>query len=187
MMPLIIYHGHCYDGFSAAWVAQKYFNEHEELLEQDAGGAIRGVDFHAAAYETEPPDVKGKDVFILDFSYPRKTLIKINLEAKSLLVLDHHMRAEINLKGLDFCVFDMKRSGAGMTWDHFFPGKPRPLMLNRIEDRDLWVFKFDDTKPAQAYAGIVPMTFEAWDKLMDDELFFTYLDKGEAILEYIAM
>ena len=178
MKTLIIYHGHCYDGFTAAWVAWKYFNEYEDKLE---------VDFHAAEYQSEPPNVKEKDVFIVDFSYPRKTLKAMHLEANTLLVLDHHKSAKADLEGLDYAIFDMEQSGCGLTWNWFFAGKSRPKMLDRIEDHDLWRFKFDDTKAAQAYAGTVPMTFHDWDTLMDDECFFNYLEKGEAVLKYIAM
>ena len=60
-------------------------------------------------------------------------------------------------------------------------------MLNRIEDRDIWKFKYDDTKEAQAYAGTIEMTFEEWDKLMQDDLFYDYVNKGEGVLNYIRM
>lgn len=41
-------------------------------------------------------------------------------------------------------IFDLNRSGAGLTWDYFHPGLPRPHIIDLIEDRDLWKFKFGD-------------------------------------------
>jgi oligoribonuclease NrnB/cAMP/cGMP phosphodiesterase (DHH superfamily) len=131
--PLCIYHGNCLDGFTAAWVAHKYYKGE--------------VDFHKGIYGDRAPDVSGRDVIIVDFSYKRPVMEWIISKSKSLLVLDHHKSAEEDLKGLDGAtenvkvIFDMDRSGSGLTWDHFFPQRKRPLFLNYVEDRDLWRFK----------------------------------------------
>lgn len=57
---LCIYHGNCADGFTSAWIVRKAL-----------GGK---VDFHPGVYQEPPPDVAGRDVFIVDFSYKRKVL-----------------------------------------------------------------------------------------------------------------
>ena len=181
MKPLVIYHSPCYDGFTAAWVAHRYFKKlPPEILEE-------APIYHPAQYESKPPDCMGKDVFILDFSYPRKDLINIHMQANSLLVLDHHETAEANLKGLSYCVFDMKRSGCRMAWDWFFAGEAPPQMLLRLEDRDLWKFHYDDTKAAQAYAGTLEQTFLNWDEFMQDSLLVYHTGQGEGVVKYIAM
>jgi uncharacterized protein len=46
-------------------------------------------------------------------------------------------------------VFDMERSGAGITWD-FMCGLPRSPIINLIEDRDLWRFRLDDSRKFHA-------------------------------------
>jgi len=58
MTPLIIYHGNCPDGFTAAWVAARALGDHELFL---------------GTYGEDPPYELAKDrqVFIVDFSYPR--------------------------------------------------------------------------------------------------------------------
>lgn len=45
-------------------------------------------------------------------------------------------------------IFDMDRSGAGLTWDYLHPGVSRPRIIDLIEDRDLWKFKFGDESRA---------------------------------------
>ena len=55
MKILCIYHGNCADGFGAAWAVRKRFGDE--------------VEFHAGVYQTEPPDVSGRDVVMVDFSY----------------------------------------------------------------------------------------------------------------------
>lgn len=129
---LVISHANCDDGLGAAWAAWKKFGD--------------TADYWFAFYRSEIPDVKGKEVYILDFSYSREVLVKAHSEAKSLLVLDHHDSAEQDLKGLDFCTFDMTRSGAVMAWEYFHPGIELPLLLYHIQDNDLWKFECPATK-----------------------------------------
>jgi oligoribonuclease NrnB/cAMP/cGMP phosphodiesterase (DHH superfamily) len=91
----------------------------------------------------------------------------ISLRAGSLLVLDHHKSAQAELEGLPFAIFDMKRSGAGMAWDHFHPGQPRPALVNLVEDDDLWRHELDGTREFQRRLEMEPMGFPNWDRIAD--------------------
>lgn len=167
---LVIYHKDCFDGFGAAWICWKVLKGKVELFE--------------ASYGDNSPDVKDRDVLIVDFSYPRKTLLKMYGEAKSLRIFDHHKTAEEDLKGLDFCVFDMQRSGIGITWDVLTENACRPWLVNIIEDRDLWRFAYQSTKRAMAYIATIPFTVQDYDDLLnmgEDECFLA----GESIIKYI--
>lgn len=61
-------------------------------------------------------------------------------------------------------IFDMNRSGAGLAWDHFFPDRPRPWLVNYVEDRDLWRHKLPDGPQVNAYISTLPFDFETWRK-----------------------
>jgi oligoribonuclease NrnB/cAMP/cGMP phosphodiesterase (DHH superfamily) len=154
MKTLCIYHDHCADGFASAWVVRR------------ALGA--DVEFLAARYQDAPPDVTGRDVVIVDFSYPRTVLEALIAQAKSVTILDHHKTAQADLDGLPGAttVFDMDRSGARITWDHFFPGETPPQLLLHIEDRDLWRFKLLLTREVTASLFSHPYEFDLWDCLM---------------------
>lgn len=149
--PLVIYHDNCADGFCAAQVARL---------------ALQDANFHPAQYGDLPPDVFGRNVYVLDFSYPREVLIEMEARASSLRVLDHHKTAAAALDGLPFCVFDMNRSGARLAWDHFFPGKPSPWIVDYVEDRDLWRWALPGSKSVSAALASYPRTFESWDGAM---------------------
>lgn len=176
MKTMCIYHGNCADGFGAAWVVRQ------------ALGA--DVEFVPAVYGQPAPDVQGKDVIIVDFSYPYELLALLSRQANSILILDHHKTAQDDLGRLFFAgrnyqefvvdcaaecacnnaphigaLFDMHRSGAGLAWDFFFPNRPRPALINHIEDRDLWLFKLEGTREIQAAVFSYPYDFEAWDQL----------------------
>ena len=176
MKPLCIYHGNCADGFGAAWVVRK---------------ALGDVDFHAGVYQEAPPDVTGRDVLLVDFSYKFPVLDQMAAKANSILVLDHHKTAAADLElagcagsswqqhltnayqdrgeGVTrslYALFDMDRSGAGIVWDYFFPNEDRPTLLNHIEDRDLWRFALPRTREIQANVFSYPYDFKVWDMLM---------------------
>lgn len=174
--PLVIYHGNCADGFSAAWCFWRMFGDQ--------------ADYHAGVYQAAPPDVAGRDVYLVDFSYSHDVLAQMALCARQVAVLDHHKSAALDLArfpsfaggrdALDAvigatrvrgdlpiaCSFDMERSGATMAWDFLFPDEPRPLLLGHVEDRDLWRFKLDGTRNIQAFVFAHEYTFEQWDRLM---------------------
>lgn len=183
MKPLCIYHGNCADGFAAAWVVRKFFGD-------------SNVDFHPGVYQMPPPDVGGRDVVMVDFSYKRPALEQMAASARSILILDHHKTAAHDLSGYPapppppelgsstiydqygwmpdsgvYATFDMERSGAMITWDHFFTMVnghriAPPSLLEHIQDRDLWLFKLEGTREIQANVFSYPYDFEVWDKLM---------------------
>jgi oligoribonuclease NrnB/cAMP/cGMP phosphodiesterase (DHH superfamily) len=168
--PLIIYHSPCADGFTAAWIAWKEFGDDAEYV--------------AATYNDQPeiPDVDDRIVYILDFSYPAPIMRRIAERAEKVIVLDHHKSAEESLgplleEGVIEGEFDMDRSGAGMTWDWFNLGEPRPMLVDYVEDRDLWRYRFPNTKEVNLAMFSYPYDFETWDNLCVGEL----INDGRAI------
>lgn len=169
MKALCIYHGNCADGFGAAWAVRQ-------------GLGAENVEFQAGRYGMPTPDVADRVVVIVDFSFPLETLQSMALQARAVLVIDHHKTAAEALAELEqapenyyawvetlprLCaVFDMERSGAGLTWDFFFPHSDRPALINHIEDRDLWRFKLEGTREIQANLFSYPYDFDVWDALM---------------------
>lgn len=153
-MTLCIYHGNCADGFSGAWVVRRALGQETE--------------FHAGVYQTAPPNVAGKDVVLVDFSYKRPVMEQIVDAARSVVVLDHHKTAEADLAGLPGAevVFDMERAGSRIAWDYYFPNEVPPQVLLHVEDRDLWRFALPKTREIQANIFSYPYEFDIWDRLM---------------------
>lgn len=149
--PIVIYHADCMDGLAAAWAVTQ---------------AYRGAELHAAQYlDPPPPNCAGRDVIIVDFSYPREQVEDLHRTAKSLSILDHHKTAEEALRDLPYAIFDPKRSGAAMAWDHFNPGKPRPWKINYVQDRDLWTWALPNSNAVNAYIRTRVRTVEDFDSL----------------------
>ena len=173
MSILCIYHGGCADGFTAAWAVRKALGE--------------GVEFHPGVYGKAPPDVTGRDVVMVDFSYKRAVLDEMAAKAATILILDHHKTAAADLAGfpppLDgpyspiamstwqrecnapaavHALFDMDRSGAAIAWDYFHPREPRPLLVEYVQDRDLWRFKLPGSRDINACIFSHPYEFALW-------------------------
>jgi oligoribonuclease NrnB/cAMP/cGMP phosphodiesterase (DHH superfamily) len=152
MNKLVIYHAHCMDGFGAAYAAWTAFRGDAEYL--------------AANYNDPPPDVTGKDVYLLDFSYKREIVADMLTKAASVKLIDHHITALNDLQGLGgllFCNSKIEGSGAMLTWmylngEHVSP----PWFFKYIQDRDLWRFEFTETRAISAYLNLVEKTFENW-------------------------
>lgn len=146
---VVIYHKNCSDGFAAALAAWLAYNEKAEFI--------------ASYHGDKAPDVAGKNVVILDFSYPRQTLLDLKAEANNLIVLDHHESAKDDLAGLDFCHFDMTKSGAVLAWEWFFPHKELPDLFAYVQDRDLWRWQLPMSKEVSAAIRSYPMDFAVWE------------------------
>ena len=181
LRPLVLFHASCADGFCAAWVAHRRF-----------GG---GADYVAVNNGEPPPDVAGRHVYVLDFSYPRQVLLEMARKAAGVSVLDHHASAREELAGLEpgrvanvSCVFDLAKSGGRLAWEYFFPRDEAPWLVRYTEDRDLWLWKLNDSRAVSAFIASWPFSFTLWDQwhgLRDDRDFWMdVLAGGRAIIRY---
>jgi uncharacterized protein len=168
---LVIYHGNCIDGFTAAWAAWTAYGDAD-------------TEYVPANYGDAPPDVVGRHVLIVDFSYPRESILAMNATAASLRVLDHHKTAEAALAGLPCATFDMARSGAGLAWDFLCSGE-RPWLVNYVEDRDLWRWALPHSKEINAWVSACERdSFADWQALSQTTLPIA-ASFGSAVLRYI--
>jgi oligoribonuclease NrnB/cAMP/cGMP phosphodiesterase (DHH superfamily) len=162
MTPLCIYHGFCADGFTAAWVVWKWYGAGQ-------------VEFHAATHGEPPPEVGDREVYCVDFSYPRPVIEAMARHARNLTVIDHHITAAQDLEGLirnDGVVdgmFDMEKSGCLLTWEWFFKERPPPQALLAVNDHDLWTFERPWTREIALALTAYPYDFTIWDTIMGDD------------------
>jgi oligoribonuclease NrnB/cAMP/cGMP phosphodiesterase (DHH superfamily) len=166
----VIYHANCTDGFGSAFSAWKLLGNRAE--------------YHARSHGDKPPNVKGKNVVILDFSFDNKTTKKLIKEANNLLVIDHHKSAMVELHDISNTIFDMSKSGATMAWEFFHPGKEPPKFIQYITDRDLWKWELPYSKEFSAAFDMVPFEFEEFEKFEDDSVFDDAVKRGSFILAY---
>jgi len=175
---LVLYHKACADGFASAWAAWKVLGEQAE--------------YEYVQYGDEAPDVTGKHVAIVDFSFPRDVIDRLAAQAASLIVLDHHKSAQEALHAHPSVVFNMNKSGAMLTWEWFHPGVPAPSLVEYVQDRDLWRWDLPDSKEISAMLKERKFDFNVWDEVAghldlapDDWRRVRLVDEGRNILKFI--
>lgn len=166
MKALVIYHANCWDGFCAAWVARTALGE---------------IDAHPAYYGQSLPEVTAREVYVLDFSFPRGVTLELFERARSVVILDHHQTAQAELSGLGplhgstqslpngSIVFDMEKSGGRLAWEYFahiggWSGMPAPWLVDYTEDRDLWRHALPNSEEVNAALRSYPLDFTLWDR-----------------------
>ena len=156
MKTLCIYHGDCADGFGAAYAVWKRFGDE--------------VEYYPATHGDPPPDVTGRDVIMVDFSYKRGVLTEMLEHCESMTILDHHKTARDDLVTLFHpklrIVFDMDRSGAVIAWEYFHPNTTIPSLLLYVQDRDLWQWRLPHSREILTALETYPMRFDVWDRLV---------------------
>jgi len=177
----VLYHGHCYDGFGAAWAAWTVLGENAVYLPMQYG-------------QPWPREITvWDDVYILDFSFPRslledvwtvRTKIISRPDPGRVVLLDHHKTAAEDLAHLPFANFDLNKSGAVLAWEYWHPGEPVPFLLQYVQDRDLWQFALPKSREISAALRSYPFDFAVWDQLARQWDFGRLVLEGEIILRY---
>lgn len=207
MKNVVLYHDNCFDGMASAWAAWKKLGDN---------ATYRGVTYGPKDINDMMQDCYenaniNDNLYILDFSFPRDVLLALHDKVNKLVVLDHHKTAQKDLEGLDFCIFDMEKSGARLAWEYFhYPHHGQegthlgftnadyhdsslglnpfyiPKLIQYIEDRDLWRFALPNSHEVNAFIQSFPMEIKQYDKIhgmLENDLDFCY-HQGEAIERY---
>ena len=142
---LVLYHKACLDGIAAAWVFH-----HKDPC---------GYEYIAVEYSEAPPDVTGRKVYVVDFSFPRDVLIAMLEKAKHITIIDHHNGVVEKTKQIGvnehklFVLHNTKFSGSYLTHIHLNRGIPVPRFIKLIDDGDL--YSFSDKKTKVFEAGLI--------------------------------
>lgn len=180
----VISHVNCTDGMMAAYL---YWHHVKYVLKED----LADYEFLFCQYNKPVPVMQGKAVIVVDFSFTPEELEHDNFKDKAILMLDHHDSAAKKHGGYGTytrsccgdssvfsAVFKEERSGAGLMWDYLrdeyrhlstmppFAALRLWNLVRRVEDRDLWNFKYEDTRAVYELLNSIPQTFEAYDNLV---------------------
>lgn len=166
MANYVLYHSNCTDGFAAAYSAWK--------------GLSGNATFIPVNYSQPFPDIEltaDDTVYLLDFCYPFEVLQKVLPKDSTIIVIDHHKTMQETFEKIVSCedwigtgVFDLNKSGAVLAWEWFMQGEDVPVIIQHVQDRDLW--KFDMPATADVIAGLRALKdshkFEVFDTLVYD-------------------
>lgn len=150
---VVLYHAHCQDGFGAAFSAYKKFG--------DSATYIPCKD-----RKVPPEGLVDKEVYIVDFGYPKEVLSHLQETNKKVVMIDHHISAQEDIKVLKEYVFSLEHSGAYLAWEYFV-SKEVPELIKILEIIDL--AKDEEHKYGDVITYILskPFTFEAYEELLN--------------------
>jgi len=196
MKPLVIYHANCTDGFGAAFAAWLKLGDEAEY---------RACHYGQECFQDDET-VHNREVYILDFSFPRDIMDWLFRDAKRVVWLDHHKTAfemwigdvpekgwicrrlnctEDNPSGNVHIELNNNKSGALLAWEYFHPITKVPKLIQHIDDRDRWQFKLEGSKELHAALNSAkPWRFEQWEAhfLVGNVRLNALKDEGAAIL-----
>lgn len=178
LFDIVIYHAGCSDGFSAMMLAKKYHtknNKNDVLYHPGNNG------------HTTHPEVKGKEVLMVDFCYDYDMMEDILKEASSVTVLDHHVTNKEKLEKLSKkysenlrYVYDEKKCGAQITFEYFYPNEEEPTFLTHLRARDLGIWKEKESISIinGAFSYNCFRDEKQWEKLYDENFLAICLNKA---------
>lgn len=182
---ICIYHFPCDDGFAAAWIARRKWPS-VVMAPTNYGQMFPNIDYRG----------KNILIADFSYRPDALSELMMSFGARSIVMLDHHKTAEADLQSfkVDICGdaqfvaadiegmfrdlnelgrppvvarFDMKRSGAALTWEFCFPDEPTPWLIRHIEDRDLWRMALPNTRKISLLLRSYPYDFDVWTKLCE--------------------
>lgn len=152
-----IYHDPCSDGFASAWACHSEYGDAVEYIPGNHEDKESKLDFWLEK-------VTDKNVVIYDFSFEAETTKKIAEAAASLQIIDHHASARKSLSDLDYCYFDLTKSGAMLAWESCHE-EPPPQLIQYVQDGDLNTFELQGSHAIYAYINSQPRDFSVWDQM----------------------
>ncbi len=154
-MSVVYWHKNCCDGIAAAFAC--YLKNPDWTYTPIQYGDV--IDYP-----------KENKIFV-DYCPEFSEIKAMSKDGFSITILDHHKTREEDFKkameqSLIKGVFDLNRSGAGISYDYFKPDVSRDL-FSLIEDRDLWRWQLEGAKELNAFIT-GQLSFEKLKEAMDN-------------------
>jgi len=168
---IILYHQYCSDGWCALAIADLFYAQQKGTKTLYVG-VIAGKT-NAAVNKLIAEEDPDSIVYAFDLTfeyYPAKKLLS-HFQG---IIYDHHLSTESCYRKPDdesdeefantqelfkHClIYDKSISGATLAWNAYFPTKPIPLLVQYVQDRDLWSWTLPDAKEVCAGLSEVLVT-----------------------------
>lgn len=202
---LVIYHDKCMDGFTAAWAIWKRWGNAPEYVARNYGMApptplsgkhVLIVDFSFPEHVLRDMVKSGDAASIVILDHHKTAQADLepfarfkNKPERFTPPVVASMIADLARGGYPpiLALFDMERSGAGMAWDFANYDAElrlsRPMLVDMVEDRDLWRFALGDGgKFLHLALTSGETTLPRWDEA--DRNIDAFIDRGQAIASY---
>lgn len=172
---IVLYHSECTDGFTAAWVAYTIFGRKAQYIPVEHQVSL-------------PEGLVNKEIYTLDFTYPREVMVELKAKNKKITSIDHHALMKDVVLETEGGVFDNDHSGAMLAWKYFHPDEPVPFLIRVVEDVDLFRFAMPETESISHWLDTFDFSFKIYDKIaktLESPMGLKRaMKRGELILDY---
>ena len=164
MKRVCFYHAGCPDGFGAVWSVRRSWGSEGRYI--------------ARSHDDPLPLEELEDALVafVDISPSNEALLELAEVASHIVVLDHHVSAQLRYDSDLPTVnrieedgheihYNLDHSGAVLAWQYFHPDEAAPALLEYVEDQDLWNWKLVGSEEINAAIASYPRDFETWDAL----------------------
>jgi oligoribonuclease NrnB/cAMP/cGMP phosphodiesterase (DHH superfamily) len=178
---VVIYHHHDQDGYLAATIAN-------EALDN----GLRDIRFAVGSYNTQEDRdnqhlLEWADlIYVLDYTLTWEFMLKYR---EKIIWIDHHISKMEHAEhletewGITFAgVREIGKSGCLLAWEWFNgPGGHIPKVVQLVNDRDVWEWKFGDDTAAFHEASSLSLTnYKFWrGMLVGEEGYVATLEEGK--------
>lgn len=133
-IDIVFFHYPCQDGLSSAWIVKYYYKLYNKIINLLPIQHGDNFDYN----------FRNKNILFVDFS-PNDIIISDLIKYNNIYILDHHISEKVRMEKYDFARIDITKAGVRLTWEYFFDANI-PLFLEMIEDRDLWIYKNNNSR-----------------------------------------
>ncbi len=150
---VVLYHAACTDGFTAAWAAFRALGSKAQYI--------------AVEHQVPPPEgLVGKQIYLVDFTYPLPVMEQLMADNERVTALDHHVTSEAATKLTQDYRYALDKSGARLAWEYFHPNQPVPYLVRIVEDMDLHRMALPDTATLFDWLDVYDFDFKMYTKLV---------------------
>lgn len=177
---LCFFHANCVDGAASAAVIKKKYPQ-AKCYPMNHGDRLRA----------RP---KGKNLYIVDFSFRPELMLRFQEEAQSVHWYDHHVTAIPIKEKIGWGEIDLEECGATLTWKQEFPDQALPKILTYVRDKDLYNWELPHSREISMYLrqveGITNPLNPYWQELLngpDEAAWQEMIERGAQGLKHQEM
>lgn len=149
----VLYHKNCHDGLASAGI---FYNINKK------------INYYEYQHGDIVPEFINEVILIVDICLPKKILLNL-MKYNIIYIVDHHLPTEeiiCLINAPHFIHYDKTKCGALNLWGLLYPDEDIPIILEYVNDRDLWLNKLSNHQEIFDGLSLEEKSVENWYNLI---------------------
>lgn len=149
MKMIHITHKGCMDGALCDFIVTKYCKKMDIELETYL---VYPGDNILEMFHELSDGLSGNILVMTDIVFSNDNMKALSKLYPEMVIIDHHKTAKEGVKGINTrsCYIDETHCASVLVWKYFYPFSKIPILLDYVEDRDLWINKLPNSEAVNA-------------------------------------